>query len=86
MHTVMVIGGGLALLAMCALVGRVLRGRPGMATGALLFLPLWFIAAGINMYVGVTTAGYGVAEEASIFLIVFGVPAAAGLLAWRRLR
>jgi len=31
------------------------------------------------MWVGVSKAGYSVAEEAPIFLIVFAVPAAVGL-------
>jgi len=41
------------------------------------------VAAAVNMWIGVTRAGYSVAEEAPIFLIVFAVPAAVALLvAW----
>jgi hypothetical protein len=48
------------------------------------FIPLWFIGAGINMWLGVTKAGYSVAEETPFFLLVFGVPAAvAVVLVWR---
>jgi hypothetical protein len=75
-HTIKVILGGLVLLALCILIGR--------ANGAKLFIPLWLLGAGINMWIGVTRAGYSVAEEAPIFLLVFAVPAAMALLVlWR---
>ncbi len=49
-----------------------------------LFVPLWFIAAGVNMWIGVSKAGYSVAEEAPIFLVVFAVPAAVALwVSWK---
>jgi hypothetical protein len=86
MHTVIVIAAGFGLLGLCALVGRVLGGTAGTATAALVFLPLWLVGAGINMYVGVKRAGYSVAEEAPVFLVVFAIPAAAALLAWWKLR
>ncbi|HEX9451140.1 MAG TPA: hypothetical protein VF934_06975, partial [Burkholderiales bacterium] len=57
-----------------------------IATAALAFLPLWLVGAGINMYLGVKQAGYSVAEEAPMFLLVFGVPAIAALIAWWMLR
>jgi hypothetical protein len=67
----------LVLLAICVLVGR--------ANGAKLFIPLWLVVAGINMWIGVTRAGYSVAEEAPIFLLVFAVPAAVALLVLSRI-
>jgi hypothetical protein len=73
MHTLKVIAGGLILLAVCVLIGRT-------AGAAKLFIPLWLLLAGINLWIGVTRAGYTVAEEAPIFLVVFAVPAAAALL------
>jgi hypothetical protein len=82
MHTVIVLAAGIGLLGLCALSGRVLGGIPGAATAALVFLPLWFIGAGINMYIGVKRAGYSVADETPIFLVVFAIPAAAALFAW----
>jgi hypothetical protein len=86
MHTILVIALGLGLLGMCALVGRMPGGTSGTATAAVTFLPLWLLGAGINMYIGVKQAGYGVAAETPIFLIVFGIPAAVALFAWTRLR
>ena len=86
-HTLKVITGGFALLALCLLVGRVLGGpqpASGMATAARWFIPLWLVGAGVNMWLGVTKAGYSVAEEAPVFLVVFAVPAAVALLlAWQ---
>lgn len=87
MHTLKVIAGGLILLAVCLLIGRLVGGpapSASLAGAAKLFIPLWLIIAGINLWIGVTRAGYTVAEEAPIFLIVFAVPAAVALLlAWR---
>ena len=86
-HTVKVIAGGFVLLALCLMVARAIGGPTpaiAMATGAKVFIPLWLVAAGINMWLGVSKAGYSVAEEAPYFLVVFAVPAAVALiLVWR---
>ncbi len=82
-HTIKVIAGGFVLLAVCLLIGRWIGGptpAAGLATAAKVFIPLWFIAAGINMWVGVAKAGYSVADEAPIFPIVLAVPVAGALL------
>ena len=85
MHTIIVVGAGLALLLVCLLLGHVLgAGLPGLVTGAKLFIPLWLVLSGVNMWIGVSRAGYSVAEEFPIFLGVFAVPACiAGLLWWK---
>jgi len=83
MHTLKVIAGGLVLLALCLLIGRWIGGptpATGVATAAKVFIALWFLAAGINMWVGVSRAGYSVAEEAPSFVVVFAVPAAVALV------
>jgi hypothetical protein len=83
MHTVIVVAGGIALLAACLLLGYAFgSGRTGMVGGALAFIPLWLVCAGVNLWIGVSHAGYSVAEEAPIFLGIFGVPAAFALLVW----
>jgi hypothetical protein len=66
--------------------GAVLGGTPAAATAAVVFLPLWLIGAGINLYLGVKGAGYSIADEAPIFVLVFAIPAAAALFVWWRLR
>jgi hypothetical protein len=86
MHTIKIIAGGFALLAVCLLVGRLAGGSSaGVATAARIFIPLWLVAAGVNLYVGVARAGYSVADEAPIFAVVFAIPAAVALLIWWRL-
>ncbi|WP_435655819.1 hypothetical protein [Brucella pituitosa] len=47
----------------------------GVAVAAKLFVPVWFAIALTNMWVGVTRAGYTVAQELPILLVVFAVPA-----------
>jgi hypothetical protein len=81
-HTLKVIAGGFVLLALCLVIGRVLGVPPaaGLATAAKVFIPLWLIAAAINMWLGVAKAGYSVKEEAPFFLVVFAVPVVAALL------
>lgn len=86
MHTILVIALGLGLLALCMLAGRLVGSASGVATAALVFLPIWLVGAGLNMYIGVTRAGYSMRAELPIFLVVFGGPAAVALFAWTRLR
>lgn len=84
MHTLIVIGGGMAALVACLLLGHAWGGGlSGAAAGARLFVPLWLVGAFANMWIG-TTHGYSWGEEFPIFLGVFALPAAiAALLAWR---
>jgi hypothetical protein len=50
----------------------------------LLFIALWLVIAGANMWVGVARAGYSVAEELPIFALIFGIPAAVAIvLKWK---
>jgi hypothetical protein len=79
MHTVKVIAVGFALLLLCLVVGHRFG---GVVQSALVFIPLWFVAAGINMWFGVTKAGYSVKEELPFFFVVFLIPAAAALLVY----
>jgi len=83
-HTAVVIGIGLAVLAACLVVGRAVGGSSALPTAALVFLPLWLLGAAVNMAIGVRRAGYTVAEETPVFLVVFSVPALLALfLRWR---
>jgi len=85
MHVAMVIGGGVVLLGLFLLFGKLWGGTPpdyGLA--AKLFVPVWLAVAVINLWVGVTKAGYSVREELPILVLVFAVPALLALLiAWR---
>ena len=61
MHTIKVIAGGFLLLAVCLLVGRAVGGQApaaSVAGAAKLFIPLWLISAAVNLWIGVSKAGY----------------------------
>ncbi|ABC32943.1 conserved hypothetical protein [Hahella chejuensis KCTC 2396] len=81
MHTLLVIFGGLSLLAICLMLGRYFG---ALALAALIFIPVWAVAAAINMWIGVSHAGYSIMEEAPIFLLIFAIPSAVALFCWWR--
>jgi hypothetical protein len=82
MHTLKIIGTGVALLLVCLLISRFTSAPRALATAAIIFIPLWFFASGVNMYIGVRKAGYTVAEELPIFCLVFAVPVVFALGVW----
>jgi hypothetical protein len=85
MRSVIIVAAGLIIGALFLFAGRLLgRGPETLALGAKLFIALWFIAAAANLWIGVAKAGYSFMEELPIFLVIFGVPAAAaGFLWWK---
>ena len=85
MRSVIIVATGLVIGALFLFGGRILgRGPETLALGAKLFIPLWFIAAAVNLWAGVAKGGYSFMEELPIFLVIFAVPAAAaGFLWWR---
>lgn len=82
MHTIKILAISFLLFGVCLLVGRLLNGSRGIAFGALIFLPLSLIVAGINMYFGVKHEGYSPAQELQFFLIVLLIPAIPAVLTW----
>ena len=73
------------VIGLFALVGWRLGGGPQSTTmAAKLFIPIWLAIALINMWLGVSRAGYSVAEELPIMLVIFAIPAAAAALLWWR--
>jgi hypothetical protein len=86
MRSALFLVAGLLLLAASLLLGKLFSPNyPGatlVATTA--YVALWLIIAAVNMWVGVAKAGYSVTEELPIFLLIFGVPAAAAIfLKWK---
>ena len=83
MHMLLVIVGGLLLLGVFLLFGKLWGGAAGPALAARCFIPVWLVVALANLWVGVRHAGYSVREELPILLVVFAVPAAAtAVLLW----
>lgn len=85
MRTLAFVIAGLALLALAVAVGRnaVEDRRQGTLLAIRLFGIAWFVISGWNLGEGMR-AGYAVEQELPIFLIVFGVPAAAAYWATGR--
>ena len=49
-----------------------------------IFVALWLVVSGFNLWVGVTKAGYTLNEEFPIFLLIFAVPTVVAIfLKWR---
>lgn len=88
MHMLLVILGGAVLLGIFALFGKLWGGDiAGITLGAKAFIPVWLVIALVNMWVGVTKAGYTVNQELPILLVVFLVPAAlAAFFAWQLMK
>ncbi|WP_018183117.1 hypothetical protein [Kaistia granuli] len=88
MHVVLVIGGGIVLLCLFLLFGKLWGGAaPDFALAVKLFIPIWALIAIINLWVGVTRAGYSMREELPILVLVFATPAIlAGVAFWRLAR
>ncbi|MEA3193461.1 MAG: hypothetical protein QOD26_1794 [Betaproteobacteria bacterium] len=86
MRTGLFLLAGFLLLAAAVLLGRLFSSNyPGATFAATVaYVALWFIIAGANTWVGVAKAGYSVSEELPIFLLIFGLPAAAAVvLKWK---
>ncbi|MES2102977.1 MAG: hypothetical protein V4634_03100 [Pseudomonadota bacterium] len=88
MHTAIVLFISLLLLGACHIIARKLTATSAEATrlATFIFLPLWLIVAAINMWIGVSGAGYSIREELPMLALVFGLPVALALfIRWKSL-
>ena len=86
MRTLVFLLVGFLLLAASMTLGRLFASNyPGAPLAATtIFVTLWLGISGGNLWVGVAKAGYSLNEESPIFLLIFGVPAAAAIfIKWR---
>ena len=86
MRTVQFLVAGCLLMGGFLLVGKLFSSQfadaPRVATWA--FIVVWLAVSAVNMWAGVAKAGYSVAEELPIFVLIFAVPAALAILVkWR---
>jgi len=85
MHTIMVTGAGFALLGLFLLLARFWSpDREILAVSAKAFIPVWLAISLINLWIGVSFAGYTILQELPILLITFGLPAAAAAFVMMR--
>lgn len=86
MRTGLFLAAGFLLLGACLILGKLFSSNfpDAMRWAVGGYVVAWLILAGVNMWVGVSKAGYPVTDELPIMLLIFGVPAAvAVLLKWR---
>jgi hypothetical protein len=83
-RSVLIILGGLALLGLLALLSTRFGGSLSLVTAAQVFIAIWLIAMLVNIWIGISRAGYSVAEELPVLLVTFAVPAAAAAFVWWR--
>ena len=86
MRTALFLLVGFLLLAACLLLGRLFSATfpAATSTATVAFTALWLALSALNLWAGVTRAGYSLADEAPIFLLVFGVPAVlAVIVRWK---
>ena len=85
MHIVLVLAGGVLQLGLFILFGWLWgASTASMALAAKWFIPVWCLIAAVNMWVGVTHAGYSVREEFPILLLNVAIPVAlAAFVAWK---
>jgi hypothetical protein len=81
MRTLIFILGGFVLLAACLGVAKLVSSDSAgsMRVVTIAFLTVWLVFAAVNMWAGVARAGYSVTDELPIFLLIFGLPAAAAV-------
>jgi hypothetical protein len=88
MRTAIILLGGLVLWAVCLGIGKLVAGASAssMTTATIAFVAIWFVAAAVNMWIGMSQAGYSFKEELPIFLLIFLLPVAVAVFArWKLL-
>jgi hypothetical protein len=85
MRTALFMLAGFLLLAGSMVLAKQFAGIfPASRCATIVFIAGWFAIAALNMWAGVAKAGYSVAEELPVLLLIFGLPAvAAALLHWK---
>ena len=82
MRTALFLTAGLLLMASLLIIAKLFSehfpSAPNWALAA--GLSLWLAATATNMWIGVAKAGYSIADELPILLLLFLVPAAVAVL------
>jgi hypothetical protein len=76
MRTIIIVVIGLVVWAACLGVAKLTHGVTAASSTAatIVFTVIWFVAAAVNMWIGVSQAGYSFSEELPIFLVIFLLP------------
>ena len=88
MRTLIIIFGGFLLWGASLGVASLFGGRDARSSWAptAVFSTLWFVLAAVNMWIGVSQAGYSFMEELPIFLLIYLLPVAVAVFVkWKLL-
>lgn len=85
MRTILIILGGLALMAVFLGIAKAFA-RAKLSLAFVVFSALWVCIAAANMWVGVAQAGYTFMEELPIFFVIASIPIIVGYAVHRKLR
>jgi hypothetical protein len=86
MRTLIIIVIGFVLWAACLGIAKLLASASGsfMTVATVAFVVIWLVVAAVNMWMGVSRAGYSFQEELPIFLLIFVLPSAvATFVKWK---
>jgi hypothetical protein len=86
MRTAIFIVSGFLVWAACLATAKLVAASAdsSLTTATIVFVVIWFIAAAVNLWVGVSKAGYSFTEELPIFLLIFLLPAVvAAVIRWK---
>jgi hypothetical protein len=80
-RTTIIILIGFVVWSVCLGIGKVFSrsGPSAMTVATVAFVVIWFAVAGVNMWLGISRAGYSFQEELPVFLIIFLLPAAVAI-------
>jgi hypothetical protein len=88
MRTAIIIVAGFVLWGICIGIAKLAANLNASSTtiATAAFVVLWFIAAAVNMWIGVARAGYSFMDELPIFLVIFLLPSAVAVaVKWKLL-
>ena len=85
MRTLLIVLIGFALWAACLWVANLVGKSASSKTAATaVFVVIWFVAAALNMWIGISHAGYSFQEELPIFFLIFLLPTVVAVFVnWR---
>jgi hypothetical protein len=82
-RTAIITAFGVLLWAGCLAAAKFVSGG-SLTAATIVFVVIWFIVASVNLWIGVSRAGYAFTEELPIFLVVFLLPVIlAVLVKWK---
>jgi hypothetical protein len=86
MRTAIIIACGFFTWGACLAAAKFLSGATAasLTVATLVFVVIWFAVAALNLWAGVSKAGYAFSEELPIFLVIFLLPSVVAVVArWK---